>query len=277
MQKEEIIELLKKFGLTDYESKVYSALVLSGPSRVGQISKESQVPQAKVYGVLDKLIGKNMIEVFGVTPKEFKAIDPGAVLVELLESRERENKELRINLKNLINILKATETSSEVIEGIWTSKGNKHSEWFNRLVSMFDKSENYMYFVTRDFTWSSKLAEVFKAAIKRKVKIRTVAIKEIDENNFHRAEWFGSRGAEIRIFKTKIHPRIIVADGKEVLIRLDQNPTKFEKFPFTSIWSADPALVTVFDSYLKNLWQMSEKVDFKTIKKKLKADKEFKA
>jgi sugar-specific transcriptional regulator TrmB len=276
MDREQINQMLKKLGLTEYESKVYSTLVLTGPSRVGELSRQSGVPQAKIYGVLDKLIDKNMVEVFGVKPKEFKAISPDVILRELLENKESELKELKVNLKDLISILKPMDTSSQLIDGIWAVKGKKHTEWFSRLISMFEKSEKYMYLITRDFTWSSNLAEAFKSAIKRKVQIRTVAIKEITEDNFYRAEWFSSRGADIRLFKTKIHPRIIVVDGKEVLMRLDQNPTKFEKFPFTAVWSADQSLVAVFDSYLKNLWSMSEKLNFKEIRKKLKTSKEFK-
>ena len=71
---------------------------------------------------------------------------------------------------------------------------------------------------------------------------------------------------EIRIFETKLHPRIIVCDGKEVLIRLDRE-NKRERFHFDCIWSADPSLVKVMDTYMKSLWKMAKKADFSKFKR----------
>jgi hypothetical protein len=130
----------------------------------------------------------------------------------------------------------------------------------NRVSEMFDRSKEYVYVISRDFNWSSNLARAVKASIKRGVKVRTIAMKEIDEKSYERAKWYASYGVEIRLFKTKVHPRIIVVDGKEVLIRLDHEPTRKERFPFTSLWSQDASLVNVFDAYVKNLWKSAKPI-----------------
>ncbi|MBS3055614.1 MAG: hypothetical protein J4452_03950 [Candidatus Aenigmarchaeota archaeon] len=270
MEKAEIIDLLKKLGLTSYESQVYLALTFIGPSKVSAISSESKVPQAKVYGVLDNLMDKQLVEIFNVKPREFKAVPPELSIKQRIEEKEKQIKAVKEKFNNLLASIKSSQKEEQLVEGIWTVKGKKHSEFFNRLTNIFERSRDYVYVVTRDFTWSSNLSESVKRAIKRGVKVRTIAIKEIDPDIYYRAKWFNDIGVEIRVFPLKIHPRIVVADGKEVLLRIDHQPTQMERFPFTSIWSGDVSLVTLFDIYMKSLWKMGKPADFKKIPSRTK-------
>lgn len=89
---------------------------------------------------------------------------------------------------------------------------------------------------------------------------------KIDDANYYRAKWYDAHGIQLKIFKTEVHPRIVVVDGKEVLIRLDHDPLK-KRFTFHSLWSEDPGLVKVMDEYMKNLWRMAETVNFSKIPK----------
>ena len=263
MKKEELVRLLRKFGLTEYEAKVYVALNLLGPSKISSLSKESHIPKSKIYSVLESLMRKQLVEFLGGRPKEFKAIPPKAALNNLIEMKKAEIKELEGAVELLDKNLKPI--TQEIIEGVWTTSGKGLKEFINRLCEMFDRAEKYAYVISRDFTWSSKLAKSVKSAVRRGVSIRTIAMKGIDESNYYRAKWFASYGVKIRIFKTKAHPRIIVMDGKEVLIRLDKNPTKPKAFPFISIYSTDPSLAKIFDFYMKSLWERAEPVNFEKI------------
>lgn len=271
MDKKSIVELFRNFNLGDYEAKTYSALLFIGPSKVSMISKESHVPQSKIYEVLEKLMGKQLVEVYGVRPKEFKAIHPDVALKGLLEEREKELIDLKEKMGVLANFLRQTNSRSEVMDGVWTTKENGWKSFINRVSEMFDKSQKYAYVVSRDFSWSSRLAEAVKSCYKRGVEVRTICIGVIDESNYSRAKWFNDHGVKIKLFKTTIHPRIINADGKEILLRLDTNPRKRERFSFTSIWSKDASLAKVIDAYVKSLWKEAKTVDFrKTIRPKMK-------
>ncbi len=270
MNKQEIVNSLRKFGLSEYESKAYAALVFLGPSKASIISRDSQVPQPKIYGVLEQLMHKQLVEFLGGRPSEFRAIEPNSALKNLLEEKNREIETLKKEVSILNNFLKPIKHQEEVLNGVWTTEGRKWTEFQDRVAEMFARCEKYAYVVSRDFSRSSKLAEAVKNCKRKGVKIRTISMDEINENSFYRAKWYNRNGVEIKVFKTKIHPRIILMDGKEVLIRLDQNPTKTEGFKFTSLWSADPAMVKVFDSYLKNLWKMAKPVDFDRIEAQVK-------
>jgi sugar-specific transcriptional regulator TrmB len=262
MEKEEIISILKNFDLSEYESKTYCSLVSSGPSKVSEISRDSQVPQAKVYETLERLMKKQLVEILNVTPKKFKAVAPDIALRDLVDEKQKHLDVLKSKVEIVSDVLKPFK-QEEVFEGIWTQEGNKWAEFINRQCEMFERTEKYAYLVARDFTWTSRLAEILKNCYKRGVKIRTVTIQELDNTTRERAKWFHDHaGVEIRVFKTDIHPRIIAIDGREILLRLDKHPTKRERFSFTSIWSKDPSLVKVIDGYAKNLWKIAKSVRF---------------
>lgn len=262
VEKKKVMEVMRKFGLTDYESRAYVSMIFLGPSKASDISREANVPQSKIYGILEDLMRKQLIEMFGGRPKEFKAVAPDTALNNLITRRESELKFLKKEASNVSHLLKPIVESEELIEGIWTQKSEKRGEVLNRLSEMLDRCKSYAYDITRDFSYSSKLRESIKKCKRRGVKLRTIVIGTINESNYYKAKWFQANGLPIKIFETKIHPRILVVDGREVSIRLDNNPVR-NRFSFHSIWFEDPSLVKVFDSYMKNLWEIATPVDFR--------------
>jgi sugar-specific transcriptional regulator TrmB len=262
MKKEDILRTLSGCGLNEYESRTYSSLVFLGMAKASTISKESNVPQSKIYDVLEGLMRKQMVEVFDGRPKEFKAVEPEVALNRLLEERDREISTLKFRVDEISNFLKPL-ASEETVDGVWTVKGRKWVEFFDKVVEMADRSEKYVYGVTRDYSRSSRLAEAIKKCVKRGVDVRVIGLEDVTGDNYYKAKWYHEQGAKLRVFATKVHPRIAVIDGKEVLLRLDYDPSKRSNFKFSSLWSADPALVKVFDIYVKNLWKNSKPVSFR--------------
>lgn len=69
----EIAELFKKFGLGEYESRVYFALQIAGKTKVGKLWVSAGVPQNKVYNTVQTLSTKGLIETTNLKPLEVKA------------------------------------------------------------------------------------------------------------------------------------------------------------------------------------------------------------
>lgn len=265
MNNREILEILKKFGLSEYESKVYTALAIIGPSKAGEISDQSNVPQSKVYEVLDQLANKQFVEIFDGRPKEFKAVSPEILIKNLVVEKEREIELLKNKTAEVKSFLKNFKSAEEISEGIWMTKSRKWFEFFDKISEMLEGAKKYVYAITRDFSYSSRLREAVKGCIRRNVDLHIMGMGSINENNYLRAKWYDVHGVKLKIFETKIHPRIVVVDGKEVQMRLDHNPLK-KKFYFHSIWSEDPSLVFVIDAYMKNLWKSAQPLDFSKIR-----------
>ncbi|MBS3055196.1 MAG: hypothetical protein J4452_01755 [Candidatus Aenigmarchaeota archaeon] len=264
MEKKEVLEILKNFGLSEYEAKTYSSLLVAGPSKAGDLSFESGVPQSKIYETLEMLMERRMIEVFEGRPKEYKALPPDQTLRNLIEEKEVGIQKLKEDSINLTKVLKQNKEEKEILEGVWMVKGRKFNEFFDILSDMFGRTEKYAIAITKNFSYSSRLREAIKSCKRRKIDLKIIGMGEITSENYLRAKWYHVNGIPVRVFDTIVHPRILVIDGKEVNIRLDHDHTK-KKFAFHSISSQDPSLVKVIDTYMKNLWQNSVPVDFKKV------------
>lgn len=264
MEREKILSTLVGCGLSEYESKVYSSLVFLGPSKAGIISRESKVPQSKIYEVLEQLMNKQLVEVFDGRPKEFKAAEPEAALKNLLEEKTREIEELKSKVEVMSSFLKPTK-KEEILGGVWTIKGEKYKEFFDKTAEMLGRSEDYVYAITCNFSRTSSMAEAVRKCVKRGIEVRVIGMERIDESNYYKALWYKEQGIELRLLETKVHPRIIVVDGKEILLRLDYNPQKRNRFRFNSLWSEDSSLVTVIDNYVKNMWKNAKPIDLRKV------------
>lgn len=58
---EDIVLRLKKLGFNEYEAKSYVSLVKQGPVSAYQVSKESGIPRARIYDVLNNLVEKGIV------------------------------------------------------------------------------------------------------------------------------------------------------------------------------------------------------------------------
>lgn len=264
MEKNEIFEVLKELGLSDYEAKAYTELVLLGPSNANDLSKVSNIPRSKIYEVLERLMEKQMVEVFEEKPKIFRAIDASVTIKNLLEEKEGYLKNIKEKAKKVISYLKIFEKKGEEIEGIWEHNSERAIEALNKLGEMLERAKSYAIDITRDFSFSQRLREAIRSCVKRGVKLKIICMG-ITKENFQRAKWYYEQRIPLRVFEVKVHPRILVVDGKEVAIRLDSSPIA-RRFRFRIIWSNEPSFVTMMDNYMKNLWEMAKPVDFKSLK-----------
>jgi len=57
-----VVEMLRDFGLSEYEARMYFVLLTLGESKVTALTKRAYVPQSKGYEVLDRLIDKGFVE-----------------------------------------------------------------------------------------------------------------------------------------------------------------------------------------------------------------------
>ena len=76
----ELFDILKDFGLTDYESRVMESLLLNDSLTPGEIVSISGIPQPRVYDVLGKLKEKGMVDESPGKKKMYRARDIEASL-----------------------------------------------------------------------------------------------------------------------------------------------------------------------------------------------------
>jgi sugar-specific transcriptional regulator TrmB len=106
-QTDNLIFLLKPFGLTEEESKIYLNLLKNNSSTALSISRNINMGRTKVYRILDKLIEKQLVaQQFDGVGFKFKANHPSK-LEFILDKKETELSSLRKSLPETLSTLES--------------------------------------------------------------------------------------------------------------------------------------------------------------------------
>ena len=87
----DVVEVLKRFGLSEYEAKALLALLSRGILSAKEISEIARIPRPSVYDVMNSLIARGLVESFG-KPLRFKALSSSEI-TSLLSQKMREGLE----------------------------------------------------------------------------------------------------------------------------------------------------------------------------------------
>ncbi|NLK26440.1 MAG: TrmB family transcriptional regulator [Euryarchaeota archaeon] len=89
VEKEEITSVLKRIGLTDYESRAYLGLVMRSQGTAEDVADVAGIPRTSAYKVLDSLKKREMVSVSGGRPAVFLPSPPKEVRDNLLADVDR--------------------------------------------------------------------------------------------------------------------------------------------------------------------------------------------
>ncbi len=109
---DKLVEALKDFGLSDYESKVLLTLLAKGELSAAEIASYSGVPRTSVYEVVKSLTSKGVVEEAGGKPMKFKSIRSDD-LMTLFSRRLKENVDF---LKKELPAIEEGEKREEVVK-----------------------------------------------------------------------------------------------------------------------------------------------------------------
>src|SRR5438552_16424612 len=83
-------EQLEHIGLTLYERKALTALMLCGVADAATLCREGSVPTSKIYLAMEKLAGLGLVQVQPTRPKMFAALPTEGVVNRIIDiARER--------------------------------------------------------------------------------------------------------------------------------------------------------------------------------------------
>jgi HTH-type transcriptional regulator, sugar sensing transcriptional regulator len=76
---QEVYSALKSYGLTDYETRAFIALITQGISSAKQLSERTKIPYSRIYDVLVNLENISWVTVIAGRPMKYKAERPKSV------------------------------------------------------------------------------------------------------------------------------------------------------------------------------------------------------
>lgn len=94
---EKVTEMLKLFGLSNYEAAAFSALVYNGVANADQIADTGNIPRTSAYKVMESLVEKGFVRYTEGRPKMYKPEN----LEEVRKKIETRVQELFMELRNM--------------------------------------------------------------------------------------------------------------------------------------------------------------------------------
>ena len=89
VEKEEILSLLKRIGMTDYESRAYLGLVMRSHGTAEEVADVADIPRTSAYKVLESLSRREMVLSRGGRPAVYYPVPPREIREKLLADAER--------------------------------------------------------------------------------------------------------------------------------------------------------------------------------------------
>ncbi len=253
MDQDRIIEKMMDFGLNKYEAKAYVALIKNPEVTAYELSKDSGVPQAKIYETMSKLLTKNLVNIIGDNPTKYIPVDFDGFLDTYKENVEYSVDYLKKNLKNL--------NQSHKVSYLWHLDGRENIH--KKIMSMIPKAKNFLYLEAwaQEFDFfSEELKELESQGIEIVSVIYGDVQNEIGIMHFHEMEGLEKQVEDIGRWFT------LVVDGEEALFAVF-----VQKGIDQGIWTENKAFMLMAESFISHDIFIAE--IYKTRKKEL--DNEF--
>jgi sugar-specific transcriptional regulator TrmB len=226
MAEEEKINLLKDLGFTEYEAKIYLALLYLKKADTRTIAKETKIPQTKAYQVAKKLIERGFLKIVAGHPIMFEVVEPSIAFSKPLEELEKKSENARKVIAELQEEFQKTQKLGE--EEIATYMNFEVLK--KELKKLHDSAKNEICMYSRFEKVDEELIESLGKAVKRKVNVKVVgAVK--DQTSELNAYTYKKVGCLVKTLSSKDYAPIsfsLVDEEKgHFLIRSENNPNNY--------------------------------------------------
>ncbi|MCX8158541.1 MAG: hypothetical protein N3D73_02625 [Candidatus Diapherotrites archaeon] len=244
-----IEKLFNKMGLTEYESRVLSALIKKGEVEAPDISIMANVPKTRVYDVLEKLDKKQLVIPISGRPKKYKAIDPQKIVDILLNEKIKELESLKTEVELLKNKLLAKTEEEDYSEKVIKVKDKR--DFIRILAEEIEKANNSIIgFSHLDIEHIEPIKESVKKAIQKNVNVMVIQNKDV----LQRKGSFGDilEKASIKGYDHELNAYII--DNNKVILGISNIKENKPEYHLT-IWKSNPIMIAMIKNHFDEVWK----------------------
>lgn len=171
MTDDDLIDVLGDIGLTEYQSRAYVASVRLGTTRYASLADEADIPQQRIYDVVEDLEELGLVEVQqGGDGKQAVPVDPERSLTEL---REQHVDEFSASVRTAIDSLEREYAQVDSSLGFVTVVSHESS--VRRHVGEAIEDAEWVLFLSMPHDWYRDLADEVAAALDRGVSVQLLA------------------------------------------------------------------------------------------------------
>ena len=180
----DLINLLNRVGLNQYESKIYLALLNENSATASEISSKAGIPRPRAYDVLEKLSKNGFVSIQPGRPVRFLA-NPIDESFEALKNKKRDEHNKGLDeiekIKGRFNSkIKTVEKESYINASDFVYVLKKKSNIYSKIESLINNAETSIHIAASEQGLENKLnhfGNSLKQANKRGVKINIISPK----------------------------------------------------------------------------------------------------
>ncbi len=262
---EKISKDLLRFDLTEYQAKALAGVLLLGEGTASDIIKVTEIPKARVYGILDELIVLGALRKKPGRPTKYISLGPEKTLQNIIDFRmdkaKKETEVLSTLKENMVPKLKDTFKKSAPL--------NKKKSVFEIIPAgdvseketknMYASAENRIYIMTGVFEYLPHvLSELKKAADKgAKIKVILKDKKALSERGKKTQEEIlpvldELKNTEVRFVK-EMPLRLSLVDNDGVIFSPDE--ARYTPFLKELCISTNENMIKALADYFENWWK----------------------
>jgi len=242
MTRQKVVDRLIALGLTTYEAKVFSALTGLGEAGVGTIHAIADVPRSAIYGTLEKLEHRGIVETSTGRPKKFRAMPPKVALSKIESELLEAAKDAKDGLEEL-----ASSPHKEASEArIWVIRGRMRIQ--ERLDEIADSARSELL-VAGTPEHILAFSEIWKKARSRRIKVTFATPEPRRISVLSKCGEIVRPGQNFKMHETG-SPKVLFVrfDRKTILFASEyEDETRIEDM--MAFWTDDPSVVR-FMNYL---------------------------
>jgi len=258
---QERVRKLMDHGLTEYQARVYLALLDMGTATASQIPPLSKVPRTRIYATMQQLHEKGLVQILPETPLRYKAVPFDAYLRVLADDLRGRAKRIDAGLAALaqefsIGVQQEPESRGR-FEAIYGRKNVRE-----RLLKMYDSAAREVIGIGTTKSpgrilgaFMPDLVEKAKAGVRLKYAFCFTSENREDVRAL-------LKFAEVRHIDFMMPVYMHDFDGREFLM---SHPIPDDDSSYRgddiAIWTNDPAIADAMSQMSERIWEMGRPAD----------------
>jgi sugar-specific transcriptional regulator TrmB len=248
-----IDQLLRDIGLTEYESKIYLALIELGEATSGEIMNKANINSGRIYQILNSLKEKGIVsEITKNKVKYFSPTNPKKIL-EYLEDKEAKIKQQKVEVNQVIPELlsKINSQDKEAKIEIYTGFEGQRTAMLKEIERYKKGTELCVLGIKKRDFYPKKIMDFFEYNVYPKRKLNRVKIRKINDLEFKKFPDSGEDGAEIKYLDYPSTTAINVCEDLSIISIYSQE--------IITICIESEEVAKAFKTQFEALWKIAKK------------------
>jgi sugar-specific transcriptional regulator TrmB/CBS domain-containing protein len=258
----EIVSVLRDFGLTEKEAEVYLFLAKTGVQRAGEVAKRLKMHKAQVYRILEVLQSKGLAEATLEFPARFVPVSFEHFLDMTIMAKREETFNLESRKSKLLARWESIIPSKPSLQQAKFTVIKGRENIYSRILEMIEQANTEVLSMADSIgIIRSEQAGIFDLTENRDIRFRILTNIKKDNYRFVKAVLQKTLAKRFEIesrhkdLGAKPYPRFVIRDNDEIAFFLTpSNEPSSSQLEETVLWTNSREIVSAIKIFFERIW-----------------------